>query len=345
MTIRQKAKRLQDLGVKPRKSTRGVWNNSTLVTLLRSETYYGQAHFNKTVHIVPENPKNLEKYRRTIKSSRKNKDKADWVFIPCTPIIDKALFDKAQKQLQINYDLSRRNRQHDYLISNLIRCTCGCTRTGEGAMRGKHLYYRCSDPVIQYPLPSKCFIGGITTRITDDLVWSNVKESMSNPSSMKAQVNRHFSQKNTAIDHTNEINRLESDISKLAIEEDPDAKAFGQQVITLDQLQRFVTDLRLKKITLEQRLALFTKEQQKIPSVKPTDDQIQSFCHKVVEKLEVINYEKKRSIVLKVIDHIVADQEKLCVYGHLPLKEADYVGLWSENRYRGTSKRRKKHVV
>lgn len=332
MTIRQVVKKLQDLGVKPRKSTRGVWNNSTLVTLLRSETYYGQAHFNKTVGIVPENPKNLEKYRRTIKSSRKNKDKADWVFIPCTPIIEKALFEKAQKQLQINYDHSRRNRQHDYLISNLIRCTCGCTRTGEGAMRGKHLYYRCSDPVIQYPLPRKCFIGGINARITDDLVWSNVKKLMSNPKLIKAQVNRHFSQKSTAMDHTNEINRLESDINKLAIEEDRYAKAFGQQVITLDQLQRFVTDLRLKKVTLEQRLAQFTKEQQKIPSVKPTDDQIQSFCHKVVEKLEVISYEKKRNIVLKVIDHIVADQEKLCVYGHLPLKEADYVGLWSENR-------------
>ena len=85
-------------------------------------------------------------------------------------------------------------------------------------------------------------------------------------------------------------------------------------------------------MTLEQRLAQFTKEQQKIPSVKPTDDQIQSFCHKVVDKLEVLSYEKKRNIVLKVIDHIVADQEKLCVYGHLALNEEDYVGLRSESR-------------
>lgn len=332
MTIRQVVKKLQDLGVKPRKSTRGVWNNSTLVTLLRSETYYGQAHFNKTVGIVPENPKNLEKYRRTIKSSRKNKDKADWVFIPCTPIIDKPLFDKAQKQLQINYEHSRRNRQHEYLLSNLIRCTCGATRTGEGAVRGKHLYYRCSDPVIQYPLPRKCYIGGINARITDQLVWDNVKQLMSKPDLIKAQVARHFAQKNIAIDRTVDINKIQNDIDKLVTEEDRYSKAYGQEVITLDQLQRFISDIRLKKVTLEQRLAQFTKDQQKTPSVKPTDDQIQSFCQKVVDKLETLSYEKKRRIVLKVVDHIVADQEKLCVYGHLALNEEDYVEFWSENR-------------
>lgn len=345
LTIRQVVKKLQDLGVKPRKSIRGVWNNSTLVTLLRSETYYGKAHFNKTVGIVPENPKNLSKYKRTVKSSRKNKDRADWVFIPCTPIIDEALFNRTQKQLQLNYERCRRNRQHDYLLANLIRCTCGATRTGEGAIRGKHLYYRCSDPVIQYPLPRKCFIGGINARIADQLVWDRVKNFMSKPKLIKKQVERHFTVKNAIVDRTTEINKLQNDINKFAIEEDRYSKAYGQQVITLDQLQRFVTDIRLKKVTLEQRLAQYTKEQEKIPSVKPTDDQIQSFCHKVVEKLEDLKFDKQRKIVLKVIDHIIADQEKLYVYGHLALNEEDYVGLWSENRHCGAGECGEVHAV
>ena len=35
---------LQEQGIPPRKSTRGVWNTSTLSTLLRNKTYIGEAH-------------------------------------------------------------------------------------------------------------------------------------------------------------------------------------------------------------------------------------------------------------------------------------------------------------
>lgn len=45
LTLRNLIKKLDDLGIKPRKSTRGVWSTSTLSTLLRNETYIGVAHW------------------------------------------------------------------------------------------------------------------------------------------------------------------------------------------------------------------------------------------------------------------------------------------------------------
>jgi len=46
LTVRGIVRRLRELGIQPRKSKRGVWNTSTLCTLLRKETYIGTAYWN-----------------------------------------------------------------------------------------------------------------------------------------------------------------------------------------------------------------------------------------------------------------------------------------------------------
>lgn len=350
MTIRKVIKRLQDMHISPRKSKRGVWNNSTLTTLLRNETYYGKAHYNKTVGIIPSKPKNTEKYKRIVKSSRKNKPEADWIFIECRPLIDKALFDRVQKQLRINFERCVRNKKNHYLLGNLIRCTCGSTRTGEGPQHGKHLYYRCSGRVKQYPMPPSCHEKGINARITDKLVWDGIKGLMESPQLIRRQVVRYFDTRTQAVDHSREIAAVTHDISRLTIEEERYTKAYGKQVITLSQLQEYVQDIRLRRATLEQKLTKYTREQKKLTFAKPTEEQIESFCQKAKEKLESLrdttkDYEQKRRIVLSVVDRIVASQSEVQVYGYLPVTQEDYVKYTSENRYRGTPERGQKHAV
>src|SRR5205085_563502 len=51
-TIRKIVRKLQELGIKPRKSKRGVWNTSTLSTLLRSKAYIGEAHWGASYAVV-----------------------------------------------------------------------------------------------------------------------------------------------------------------------------------------------------------------------------------------------------------------------------------------------------
>lgn len=345
LTIRKVIKRLQDEHIAPRKSKRGVWNNSTLTTLLRNETYYGQAHYNKTIGIIPSKPKNLEKYKRIVKSSRKNKPEVDWIYIKCKPIIDKEIFDRVQKQLRINFERCVRNKKNEYLLGNLIRCTCGATRTGEGPQHGKHLYYRCSGRVNRFPMPPSCLEKGINARIADAMVWDGVKRIMISPQLLRRQVVRYFDLKSQVADHSRDIVSIEQDLSKLAIEEERYTKAYGKQVITLAQLTSFVNDIRLKRTTLEQRLDSYRHEQDQQPFAKPTEEQIQSFCQKAKAKLDNVSYDKKRFIMLKVIDSIVASQNEVQVYGLLPATEAEYVKFWSESRYSRSPKRRKIYII
>ena len=55
LTLRAIVRRLQALGIKPRKSKRGVWSTSTLSSLFRNRTYIGEAHYGASYATVPIN--------------------------------------------------------------------------------------------------------------------------------------------------------------------------------------------------------------------------------------------------------------------------------------------------
>lgn len=139
LTIRKVIKELQKIGIKPRKSKRGVWNTSTLSTLLKNETYVGKAYYNRSMAIVPKTPINTDKYKRVKKSSRTIKPQEEWISIACPRIIDDELFLRTQTQLKVNFEQCERNKKNEYLLADLIRCVCGSTRAGEGPQKGKHL--------------------------------------------------------------------------------------------------------------------------------------------------------------------------------------------------------------
>ena len=79
LPLRQVVKRLQTLGIKPRKSKRGVWSTSTLTTMLRHKGYIGQAHWGTSYAVVAVNPIKTEKYRQVKKTSRRIKPESEWI--------------------------------------------------------------------------------------------------------------------------------------------------------------------------------------------------------------------------------------------------------------------------
>lgn len=170
LTIRQVIKRLYNENTYPRKSKNKYWATSTLTRRLRDTTYTGTTYYNKTRSVKPETPQTTQKYRKQSKSSRKFKEKDQWYEIKVPPLISPELFDKVQTQLKNNQLFSSKNRKHDYLLSGLIHCTCGCTRAGEGNSTKGHFYYRCTDRIIRFPQQRLCKHKGINANIIDSLV-------------------------------------------------------------------------------------------------------------------------------------------------------------------------------
>lgn len=336
MTLRAVVRRLQKEGIKPRKSKRGVWNTSTLSTMLRSRTYIGEAHWGSSYAVIPEKPLKDEKYKKIKKTSRRKKPKDEWIIIPVPAIITPELFEKARHQLEENFALCKRNKKNDYLLAGKIFCTCGRRRTGEGYVNKPNLYYRCSDRVLSFPLPPKCVEKGINAITADKLIWQKMAKLMISPELITAQVNRWIKDKQTKSQTTViDIDSLKGQIAKLKKEEERYNKAYGAGVFDLEQLKDYTSQARDKISQLEIQIAKSTNRASQTQLVMPNKQEVGEFANNAKVTLKGLKFPAKREIILNTIEKIVGIKQELQVSGYIPIES--YAKFKTINRNRWTA--------
>ncbi len=339
LTLRAVVKRLEDLGIKPRRSKRGVWNTSTLSTLYRNETYAGTAYWGASYATVAIFPRNKEKYRKVKKTSKRMKARDEWIPIKVPALVDRDLFDRVGMKLKRNFEMLGRNKKNKYLLAGKIWCTCGRRRCGEGPQRGKHLYYRCTDRVYSFPLPRTCLEHGINARIVDEVIWQKIKAIMSSPKLLSEQIERlKESTKNiSGLESTINIESTLFEIKKLQTQEDRLAKAYSEGVIPLEKFEEYVAPIREKIRDFENQIGKANLEKTpKNEILIPSSSEIEAFAKECREYLENPSFEMKKDIILSAISKTTASRESLQTYGMLNLSDI-YVKFFTEYRNSGVA--------
>jgi site-specific DNA recombinase len=340
VTIRGVVRKLQELGIKPRKSKRGLWSTSTLGHLLRNRSYIGEAHYGSTYAVIAQNPLNKERYRKNRKSSRKTKPEEEWIKISVPAIIDKDIFEKVDARLRQNLILSgRNNNKNQYLLSRKIRCICGNTRAGQGYYNKPNKFYRCSSNIKNFPLPRECHEGGVNVELADDLVWKRIVDLMTSPALLMEQLEQWINKQNKKESFPEgEIEVIKKKILKKKESEIRFNKAYGDGVFSLEQLKQHVVPIREEINFLEIQLLKMEESLKSIinKAVLPKPDEVEIFVQKAQEVLMGLNFDAKKAIVRNVIDKVVGTPQKLQVYGLIPL---NYVTLCSLSRHRRAPKR------
>src|SRR3989344_1364581 len=348
MNIRQVVLRLQELGIKPRRSKRGVWNTSTITTMLNNKAYIGKARWGSSYAVVPTKPIKTERYKKMKKSSRRRKPESEWIAseIEVPKIIDEQLFNKAREQLKLNSLLCTRNKKNQYLLGGKIKCICGRTRGGEGPQHGKHLYYRCNDRNYSFPFPPTCKEQGINARIADQLVWDKLAQLMSSPELMARQINRWTkTQEDGTRPSVGDPKLLEKEILKLKIQEERYNKAYGAGAFDIEQLKGYTSSIRDQIRTFELQKAKIKEAEIKTTSQLPNQNEIMQFAAEAIKMLGNLNYEAKRAIILSTLDKVIGTQQGLEVYGQVPVGagylsviQPSHVNFKTSHRNRRTAK-------
>lgn len=339
MTLRNVVRRLQTLGIKPRKSKRGVWNTSTLSTLLRNRTLIGEAHYGASYATVPQNPIKKDIYRKIKKTSRKMKPMEEWIIIKTPAIIDRDLFERVQQQLKRNLELCERHKKNDYLLAGKIWCSCGQRRTGEGPMHGKHLYYRCSDRIKHYPFPRTCMERGLDARIADEKFWRKIAVVLTTPTLIEKNAKRFLALNDGKEPDAQlpvvDIDWARKQIAKLKIKEDRYAKAYGEGVFSMEQYKKYVEPIRQEIASFEEKIAKAQLAGAKASQPNtPTKERIAQFCKEAGRVLrEIKGHDLKKAILKGINIKIVGDKLGLRVNGHVPVNYFNYVEFKSNYRY------------
>lgn len=115
------------------------WIPATIKNILNNPIYTGVTHYGKSKMI------GKGKKKRRVKQPRD-----EWVEIPVPElaIIPRSLYDAAQVRGKRNLERSRRNQQHEYLLTGHFRCGA-CNSAMAGNVTRAHgcesLYYRCGN--------------------------------------------------------------------------------------------------------------------------------------------------------------------------------------------------------
>ena len=334
LTIRAVVRRLQDLGIKPRKSERGVWNTSTLTTMFRNRAYMGEAHWRSSIAVVPQNPINKEKYRRQRKSSRKPRPKDEWLTVPVPAILDEELFERAQVQLKSHATLSSRNKKYEYLFGGKTRCTCGQKRIGAARKKGQYLYYDCCDKILCFPLPRICHENPINARVLDRLVWEKIASLMSSSDLLVDQAKRWMaSRESESTSSMGDAAMLQKRIDELKKQEDRYNKAYGAGLYTMEQLKQYALPIREEINGLEEQAINARQAANRIRTdLIPDEADIDAFVEEAQKVLLDLSFEQKRAIVLNTVEEVVGNQKEVEVHGYIPINSNGWLNVEDRNR-------------
>ncbi len=305
-------KHLKEEGIKPPRSERGVWGNTTVARILRNTTYIGEHYYRKNEAIEAKNPRTTTEYKRVAKTSAKLRPKSEWWKIEVPAIIDKDLFNRAQKQLDKNKKYNKRNNKSNYyLLAGLVRCECGRARTGDPAPN-HHCYYRCVNRLEK--LERVCMSGGVSVPVLDEKVWDTICRVLTQPTMIQRFIDKLAKSDDK---YKEKIKDIEVKLKKLEQENDRYIDAFGKGLINENKLRALTEELRDRKLDLETKKLEYKQILNNRPTISPL-----KLAENMVKLLQdKLSFEDKQKIVRVVVEKVVATQTEATIYGRIPIIE------------------------
>lgn len=339
LSINQIKKRLYDLGIKPRKRKSDFWTKGPIIRILKCDTYItGKAYYNKSESVVAKNPIKDTKYKKIKKTSRRVRDRKEWIAFDVPKLInDYSLYEKIQKILDFNQKYASKRRKYNYLLSGLIYCGCGNRRSGDGCSNRGHYYYRCIGRIRSHPYPRKCISSGVNAVVLDGTVWHELKKKLNNyPIMRKYAVKWLKSHSTLSSENMLEKRKLTEMIKKTDEEENRYSKAYGANTLDFKQFQELMKDAKKRKISYQKQLEDLTNKSAEI-TVQVEVDELVKEAQKVVSNLD---FSDKFKVVRDIIDRVVVSERSGAeVWAHLPLPATitEKLGYEPDRRNRGST--------
>ncbi|MGI0156199.1 MAG: recombinase family protein, partial [Thermoplasmata archaeon] len=124
LSVRKVARRLNQLGVAPRKAP--FWSCSTVRTMLVNPAYTGTAYYNRSEAVEPKRRRNTGQYPRQPKSFHRRRPQEEWVAIPVPALVSREMQVRTLAELRKHRWTFGRFPRHPYLLRRLVTCgECG----------------------------------------------------------------------------------------------------------------------------------------------------------------------------------------------------------------------------
>lgn len=324
VSIGEVARRLQQQGIaSPRGKT--YWDRTTVWGLLKNPAYKGAAVFGKTQCgarrprlRVPRN--SAEQPRKTY--STYETPRTDWIEIPVPALIDEALFDSVQAQLEEN---RKRNRQGargaKYLLQGLVVCgLCGYAYYGKPVSpssrkrkKKRYVYYRCvGTDAYRFGGQRVCDNKQVRDEFLEEAVWQQVQALLGKPERIEAEYIRRYDQIDNQM-QSDEEKRMARQINQVKKGIDRLIDGYSEGLIEKHEFEPKIKQLRERLGHLEAQHEALARLVSTREELRLIIGRLEDFAAKVHNGLEEADWHTRRELIRTLVKRIEIGKEEVNV--------------------------------
>jgi site-specific DNA recombinase len=327
-SIADLARWLTEQGV-PSRTGKHRWDRSVLWGMLRNPAYAGRAMFGKTM-VAHESPGLNRVARRQGRSTPRasktvDRPRDEWTEIPVPAIVTEETFDRVARRLADNKRFASRNSKTPSLLQGIAACSgCGYGyyRTSTRTTNKKIYYYRClgSDDY-RYEGGRVCGNKPVRADYLDTVVWDHVTEMLADPQLIHAEIDKRLASARTSDPAARQRTQLETALAKANTAITRMIEAFGEQLITIDELRTRMPDLRARETNLRNQIqALDSQLADRKAYLKLATD-LEGFLTQLHAKAEVCTVEERQRILRLLVKDVLIGPDKITIRHRIPLRE------------------------
>ncbi|MGU7776405.1 recombinase family protein, partial [Burkholderia sp. MR1-5-21] len=326
LSIGEVVRRLTEAGTVTA-SGKPFWDRSVVWGILRNPAYMGRAAFGKTQvrdHLV-----RVRAQRHSADVPRKpystiRADRQQWIEIPVPAIVSEALFHAVQEQLAENRKLARQRRDNvpQRLLQGLTVCgQCRyayyAKKVSKAAAKGHqrdYAYYRCvGTDAYRFGGNRICDNPQVRTDKLDDLVWQQVVELLRHPERLKNEYERRLDMIERDEKSSFDTSSLEKQRTQLEKGKSRLIDSYADGIIDKTDFEPKMQQLKNRLEQIDQQI-LESKQQGAVQSeLFLVINRLEEFAGAVTEKLDTIDLETKRRIVLGLVKRVEIHKDEIVV--------------------------------
>jgi site-specific DNA recombinase len=297
--------------------------------MLRNPAYAGRAVFGKTM-IVHESPA-LNRVARlqgrsTPRASKTvDRPRSEWTEIPVPAIVSADTFDRVTQRLADNKRFASRNSKVPSLLQGLAACAAcgyGYYRTSTRTTNKKIYYYRClgSDDY-RYEGGRVCANKPVRADYLDTVVWDHITALLADPQLIGAEIDKRLDTARSSDPAARERQRLEAALAKASSGIARMIEAFGEQLITIDELRARMPELRARETNLRNQVQALDAQLADREAYLALAADLEGFLAQLNTRAETSTVDERRRVLRLLVKDVLIGPEKITIRHRIPLRE------------------------
>jgi site-specific DNA recombinase len=311
-TLNEVCRRLHQAGVRTR-TGKEHWDHKTIWDMLKNPAYQGEAAFGKT-RSTPVGPRLRAPRGRPAHSRRgywlKDAPKKEWITISVPALVDRALFEAVQEQLEENRRRARIPQKGSrYLLQGLLVCAkCGYAYHGR-TNDERNAYYRCSGSM---NLPRRgferlCWNKELRLDQTDGAVWQEACRLLEAPERLEQE----YRQRLLPQQKPNEQEGLEAQMGKLRRGTARLIDSYADGLIDKQEFEPRVRRMRERMQHLEEQVQCLKEASEVEEELRLMVGRLETFAAKVQDGLHQADFQTRRDIIRALVKRVEVDEQQI----------------------------------